>query len=136
MRHIAAIIERATDGTYSVYCEEEIFSGMGDTIEEAKSDMLQQMDAYKETAKAEGFKYPGYLDDGDFTIEYSVDALSLMNYYLSKGWVTLSTLESITGISQKQLWAYTHGTKPRKAQAERIRSGLRDMARDLDTIFA
>lgn len=136
MRHIAAIIERATDGTYSVYCEEEIFSGMGDTIEEAKSDMLQQMDAYKETAKAEGFKYPEYLDDRDFTIDYSIDALSLMNYYLSKGWVTLSTLENITGISQKQLWAYTHGTKPRKAQAERIQSGLRNMARDLDTIFA
>ena len=43
MKQISAVIERASDGTYSVYCKNEIFSGMGDTIEEAKADMLQQM---------------------------------------------------------------------------------------------
>lgn len=36
MKHIPAVIERALDGTYSVYCKDEIFSGMGDTIEERK----------------------------------------------------------------------------------------------------
>ncbi len=135
MKRIAAIIERATDGTYSVYCKDEIFSGMGDTIAEAKADMLRQMEAYRETAKEEGFKYPEFLD-GDFTIDYSVDAPSLMNYYLDKGWFTLATLEKITGISQKQLWAYANGTKPRKAQEERILSGLMNISRDLDAIFA
>ena len=135
MKRIAAIIERATDGTYSVYCKDEIFSGMGDTIAEAKADMLRQMEAYRETAKEEGFKYPEFLD-GDFTIDYSVDAPSLMNYYLDKGWFSLATLEKITGISQKQLWAYANGTKPRKAQEERIRSGLMNISRDLDAIFA
>ena len=55
MKEIQAIIERAKDGTYSVYCKDEIFSGMGDTIEEAKADMLQQMDLYRATAKEEGF---------------------------------------------------------------------------------
>lgn len=39
MKQISAIIERASDGTYSVYCKNEIFSGMGDTIEEAKADI-------------------------------------------------------------------------------------------------
>lgn len=135
MKQIAAIIERALDGTYSVYCKNEIFSGMGDTIEAAKADMLQQMEIYKATAKEEGFKYPEFLD-GDFEITYTIDALSLMEYYLGKGWFSLATLEKITGISQKQLWAYAHGTKPRKAQEERIRSGLLSIAKDLDTIFA
>lgn len=73
MKQISAIIERASDGTYSVYCKNEIFSGMGDTIEEAKADMLQQMEIYKATAKEEGFKYPEFLD-GEFTITYTVDA--------------------------------------------------------------
>jgi predicted RNase H-like HicB family nuclease len=135
MKEIQAIIERAKDGTYSVYCKDEIFSGMGDTIEEAKADMLQQMDLYRATAKEEGFKYPEFLDDG-FKISYTVDALSLMDYYLGKGWFSLATLEKVTGISQKQLWAYVHGTKPRKTQEERIRAGLQNISKDLDAIFA
>lgn len=135
MKQITAIIERALDGTYSAYCKNEIFSGMGDTIEAAKADMLQQMEVYKATAKEEGFKYPEFLDGG-FEITYTIDVLSLMEYYLSKGWFSLATLEKITGISQKQLWAYANGTKPRKAQEERIRNGLLNIAKDLDTIFA
>ena len=54
MKHIPAVIERALDGTYSVYCKDEIFSGMGDTIEDAKADMLKQMDFYVAAAKEEG----------------------------------------------------------------------------------
>ena len=135
MKQISAVIERASDGTYSVYCKNEIFSGMGDTIEEAKADMLQQMETYQETAKQEGFKYPEFLDE-EFEITYTIDALSLMNYYLSKGWFSLATLEKVTGISQKQLWAYAHGTKPRKAQEKRIRSGLYNISKDLNAFFA
>lgn len=135
MKQISAIIERALDGTYSVYCKNEIFSGMGDTIEAAKNDMLEQIEFYKTTAKEEGFKYPDYLD-GEFSVVYTVDAASLMEYYLGKGWFSLATLEKITGISQKQLWSYAHGTKPRKAQEDRIRNGLMDISKDLDTIFA
>ena len=135
MKQISAVIERASDGTYSVYCKNEIFSGMGDTLEEAKADMLQQMETYLDTAKQEGFKYPEFLD-GEFEISYTIDALSLMNYYLSKGWFSFATLEKVTGISQKQLWAYEHGTKPRKAQEERIRSGLYNISKDLDAFFA
>lgn len=135
MKQISAIIERALDGTYSVYCKNEIFSGMGDTIDAAKNDMLEQMEFYKTTAKEEGFKYPDFLD-GEFSVVYTVDAVSLMEYYLGKGWFSLATLEKITGISQKQLWAYAHGTKPRKAQEDRIRNGLMDLSKDLDTIFA
>lgn len=71
MKHIPAVIERALDGTYSVYCKNEIFSGMGDTIEEAKADMLKQMDLYVATAKEEGLRYPGFLDD-EFTVEYEL----------------------------------------------------------------
>ena len=62
MKEIEAIIERASDGTYSIYCKDEIFSGMGATIDEAKADMNRQMTVYKETAISEGFKYPDYLD--------------------------------------------------------------------------
>ncbi len=135
MKKIAAVIERAEDGTFSVYCTDEIFSGMGDTTEEAKANMATQMATYKETAIAEGFKYPESLV-GEYAIEYTIDALSLMNYYVKAGIFTLATLERITGINQKQLWAYTTGTKPRKARADKIRAGFYRLSKDLDAVFA
>lgn len=135
MKQIEAIIERASDGTYSVYCKDEIFSGMGDTIDAAKADMEQQMAFYKETAIQEGFKYPEFLD-GEYTVSYTVDMPSLMAYYVAAGIFTLASLQKVTGINQKQLWAYLNGTKPRKAQQDRIAAGLRSLNQDLSTIFA
>jgi predicted RNase H-like HicB family nuclease len=135
MKQIEAIIERASDGTFTVYCKDEIFSGAGDTIDAAKADMEQQMAFYKETAQEEGFKYPDWMD-GEYSVNYTVDMTSLMAYYVGNGIFTLAGLEKVTGISQKQLWAYLNGTRPRKAQQDRIASGLRSLNKDLSTIFA
>ena len=74
--------------------------------------------------------------DGEYEIEYVIDALSLMNYYVKAGIFTLAALEKITGINQKQLWAYTNGTRPRKAQSEKIISGFFRLSKDLDSVFA
>ena len=41
---IEAIIERAEDGTYCVYCKNDIFSGAGVSIDDAKADMKEQME--------------------------------------------------------------------------------------------
>ena len=53
MTTIEAVLELAADGGFSVYCKDELFSGAGETVEEAKSDMLAQMKFYKEAAQAE-----------------------------------------------------------------------------------
>lgn len=42
MKLVPAVSDRAKDGTYSVYCENECFSGMGNTLEAAKADMKEQ----------------------------------------------------------------------------------------------
>ena len=102
MTIIEAIIERAADGTYSIFCTNAMFSGMGDTVEEAKASLKEQMAFFKETAKAGGYHYPAFLD-GEFTAQYKVDVISLMRYYVEKGILTLSCMEKITGINQKQL---------------------------------
>ena len=134
MTTIEAIVERAKDGTYSVYCKNEIFSGAGDTLEEAKNSLLRQMDFYRETARQEGFKYPAFLD-GDYTVSYQVDVLSLFKYYVGEGIFSLAGLEKMTGINQKQLWSYLNGTKPRKAQVIRMEKGFQAIWKDLDMIF-
>lgn len=135
MTTIEAIIERASDGTYSVYCKNEIFSGTGESIEQAKEVMKRQMVFYKETALSEGFKYPSFLDD-DYVIIYQVDMPSLLKYYVENGIFSLAGVSKMTGINQKQLWAYLNGTKPRKQQADRMENGFRKLMKDLDAIFA
>ena len=135
MKTIKAIIERAEDGTYSVYCQNEIFSGAGASIEEAKKDMEAQMRFYKESALKEGFKYPPFLDD-EYEMVYSLDSLSLLKYYVGSGILSLAGMEKISGINQKQLWSYMHGRKPRNAQADKINSGLRSLREDLNGVYA
>ena len=132
MKKIEEIIERASDGTYSVYCMNEMFSGMGSSAEDAKKDMLSQMDFFKKTAIDEGFSYPKFLDE-DFEIVYKFDVESLLEYY--SGILSLSGMEKITGIHQKQLWNYLHKkSKPRKAQIEKITVGLHNLGSELMSI--
>jgi predicted RNase H-like HicB family nuclease len=133
MKKMEAIIERAKDGTFSVYCISEMFTGMGDTAEAAKLDMRRQMDFFKKTALEDGFSYPDFLDD-EFEIVYKFDTESLLEYY--SGILSLSGLEKITGIHQKQLWNYLHGkSKPRKAQVEKIEKGLHSLGSELIAIL-
>jgi predicted RNase H-like HicB family nuclease len=132
MKTIEATIERAQDGTFSVYFNSEMFSGMGKTAEEAKQDILKQMDFFKKTAIEDGFSYPEFLDE-DFEIVYKFDTESLLQYY--SGILSLSGLEKITGIHQKQLWNYLHRkSKPRKAQVEKIEKGLHALGSELISI--
>jgi len=132
MKTIEAIIERANDGTFSVYCINEMFTGMGNTAEAAKMDMRQQIDFFKKTAIEDDYTYPGFLDE-DFEIVYKFDTESLLEYY--SGILSLSGLEKITGIHQKQLWSYLHRkSKPRKAQIEKIEKGLHALGSELIAI--
>jgi hypothetical protein len=132
MKTIEAIIERAKDGTFSVYCMNEMFTGMGNTAEAAKMDMRQQMDFFKKTAIEDNFPYPDFLNE-DFEIVYKFDTESLLEYY--SGILTLSGLEKITGIHQKQLWNYLHRkSKPRKTQVEKIEKGLHTLGSELISI--
>lgn len=72
MKKIKAIIDRAADGTYTVYCEDTpTFFGMGDTIDQAKAEMLEGIRITKEEFGRESAAiYPEWLDGG-YEIEYT-----------------------------------------------------------------
>jgi predicted RNase H-like HicB family nuclease len=132
MKKIESIIEKGKDGTYTIFCENEMFSGVGNTAEDAKKDMLKQMKFFKSTAIEDGFSYPKFLDD-EFEIVYKFDAASLLEYY--SGILSLSGMEKITGIHQKQLWSYLHGkSKPRKPQVVKIENGLHQLGQEFLSI--
>jgi predicted RNase H-like HicB family nuclease len=132
MKKIEAIIERASDGTYSAYCIHEMFSGMGDTAEKAKTDMMGLMKFCKETALENNQPYPDFLNE-EFEVVYKFDTRSLLEYYA--GVITPAALERLSGIHQKQLWGYLHGhSKPRKKQVEKIEKALHALGSELMSI--
>ena len=129
---IDSTISRAKDGFYSIHCNNEMFSGGGNTPEEAKNDMLEQMRFYKVTCIEDGHTYPSFLDES-IEIIYKFDVESLLEYY--SGILTLTGLEKITGINKKQLWSYLHGrSKPRKTQVDRIEKSLHQLGNEFLSI--
>ena len=129
MKRIQATLARTKDGFYNAFCVEEMFNGGGDTEEEAKKDMLEQMEFFKQASKEDGDPYPAFLDE-EFEIVYTRDIQSYLEYY--SGIITLSGLEKLTGINQKQLWRYVNGkTKPRPEQVKKIVEGLHKLGQDL-----
>lgn len=115
-------------GAYSANCD-GIF-GAGDTIEECKADVLEAIRLIKEELPQERWATPLR---GEYTIEWHYDIQSLLFHYGTI--ISLSGLEKITGIHQKQLWAYMHGrSKPRRQQIERIENGIKSFGRELESL--
>lgn len=131
MEKIKVMIDRTTDGTYNVYCTEHPeFFGMGDSIEEAKAEMIESIRITKEEiGKERALSYPSWLD-GEYELEYKFDVQGLLEYYA--GVITPTALGNLAGINPKQMWNYMHGqSKPRRAQIEKIESALHRLGHEL-----
>lgn len=64
MKTISVVVGKAEDGTYNAYCSDfpTIF-GMGDTIEDAKADLMESIRILKEEiGKDNALLYPDWLD--------------------------------------------------------------------------
>ena len=101
--------------------------GAGDTIEECKKDIETAIELIKKNLPEE--EWPSIIK-GDYEIVWHYDVQSLLLYYGSI--MSLSGIEQISGIHQKQLWAYMHGrSKPRAAQKQRLESSLHRFGAEL-----
>ena len=134
MEKIKVIIDRATDGTYDVYCENHpMLFGAGRTIEEAKEEMLETMRITKEEiGREQAACYPDWLDT-EHEFKYKFDVQGLLEYYA--GIITPTALGKLAGINPKQMWNYMHGlSKPRRAQIEKIEAALHKLGDELINI--
>ena len=129
MSVIKIIIEK-TSNFYSAYAENvEGIYGAGATVQKTKESVLKSLELY---VKYNRKKLPKILQ-GDYSVKYRFDAQSLLNYY--KGIFTNASLEKITGINQKQIQHYASGLKkPRELQKRKIQTGLRNLAKELQSI--
>ncbi len=129
---IKVLVEWASDGTISAMMENELFAGMGSTVDEAIKDMKEGIALFIVTAKEKGFPYKDYLD-GDFDIELEYNAVSMLKY--AREYIKDTKLAELTGIQVQQLARYANEkTKPRPAQRRRIVEALRKFAAPLYAI--
>ena len=112
-------------GAYSENCE-GIYAA-GDTIEACKKDAEKAIELIKKSLPEDRWPEP---IKGDYRLVWHYDTQSLLLNYGAL--LSLSGLERLTGIHQKQLWAYMHGrSKPRQQQKERIAQALHRFAGEL-----
>ena len=132
MEKIKVIAGWASDGTVSVMMKDDMFSGMGDTVQDAINDMRQGVAFFIETAKEKGFPYKAYLD-GDFEVELEYDAVSALKY--ARQYIKDTKLAELTGIPAAQIGRYANDkSRPRPAQCNKIMKALQKFATPLYAI--
>lgn len=120
-------IEASSDhfGAYSENCDG--IYGAGNSVAEAKFDIMESIRLIKETIPFEEWPDP---IKGEYEIVWHFDTQSLLKYY--QGIFTNAALERITGINQKQLWNYANGvSKPREKARKRIETALHSLGKEL-----
>ena len=91
---VTAIMEKAKDGYYSCYVEEDLpgfgLSGFGETAEAAKEDMMKAYQEIKEMQQEEGKEMP----ELEFTYKY--DMQSFFDYF---SFLNVTKVAELAGIN-------------------------------------
>ncbi len=130
-RKVNAIIERAGDGTYSIYMDADdmdyLVTGTGNTVEEAMQSFMGGYDDMKKCFDAEGKDF----EEADFCFKY--DMASFLAYYSKI--MSLAGLSRLTGINQQQLSHYVTGRRrPSQKTVEKMQESIQHFAKDLSTV--
>jgi len=129
MKQIHVILELGKDG-YGVYFKEvENVFGFGETVDDAKKDAKDALTFYVECLNRTHYPIPEILQ-GEYELIFEFDIEALLKYI--DGTITKTALSKVSGINATQLSHYSSGLKkPRKAQREKIITGLHKLGRDL-----
>lgn len=126
---VTAIMEKAKDGCYSCYVEEDLpdfgLSGFGNTAEAAKEDMLKTYQEIKEILTEEGKEVP------ELEITYKYDMQSFFNYF---SFLNVTKVAELAGINPSLMRQYTSGvTKAGQKQYDKIRIAVEKISKELSS---
>ena len=128
---VSAVIERNVDGKYCVYIDNDSLefgvNGYGNTVEEAKNDIVLAYEEIKKVFTEEGKSTP------DIVFEFKFDVASFLEHYSKI--LSLAGLERLTGINQGQLSHYVTGRrKPSHKTVEKISRSLHEFASEISQV--
>nr|DAR57902.1 MAG TPA: antitoxin [Caudoviricetes sp.] len=130
---IKAFIERASDGSYSVYIDLDDdtlnydINGEGDTVAEALEDFRITYRDMKALHEQQGKPFV----EAEF--EFLYDLPSFLQYYSKL--FTYAGLERLTGVNQTQLSQYVQGyRKPSKQTTLKIQNKIHHLSQELQSV--
>ena len=131
MKQVKAIIERAGDGTYSVYMDADelpdLITGTGKTANEALNCFKGGYEDMKRFYAEEGKEFE------EVEFDYQYDMASFLSYYSKI--LSLAGLSRLTGVNQGQLSHYLTGRRsPSRRTKEKMQRSIRAFAEDLEQV--
>lgn len=131
MRKVNAVIEKASDGNYSIYMNADdmpyLVTGTGKTVKEAKKVFEDGYEDIKKYYEENGEPF----EEVEFCYQYDIPSFLQEYAYL----ITLSGLERVTGVNQKQLGHYISGFRhPSAKTAKKIEEGIRKLGQEFSSV--
>ena len=131
MRKVNAIIERAGDGTFSIYSDADdldyLITGTGNTVEEAKQCFEGGYEDMRRYYAKSGKTFT------EVEMVYKYDRASFLSYYSKV--LSLAGLSRLTGINQQQLSHYVTGRRnPSHKTIAKVENAIHLFAKDLASV--
>lgn len=130
MRKVNAVIERASDGTFSIYSDADdlgyLVTGTGQSVEEAKHYFEGGYEDIKKSYARHGEPFT------EVEMVYVYDVASFLEYYSKV--LSLAGLSRLTGINPQQLSHYVTGRRnPSAKTVKKISDAIHAFGKDLST---
>lgn len=127
---IVAIIEKGSDGFFSIRSEQKIgryfFGGYGDSVKEAKEDFLLSVQESISGAAADGTKIPLKVD-----ITFKYDIPSFFNYF---DYLNVSKFAEYAGINESRMRAYKSGLAfPGEKTTRKIMKAIETIGKEISS---
>jgi hypothetical protein len=127
---ITAIVERSSDGLYSVYSEDHFgnsyLGGYGDSVEQAKADFLESIKEAIAEQRKENHNAP---EMKDINVEYRFDLPSFFNYF---DFINVTKFAEYVGINESKMRAYKSGVSyPGEKTTNKIFKAVKEIGQEL-----
>lgn len=129
---IVAIVEKGSDGFYSIRSEQKIgryfFGGYGDSVKEAKEDFISSVKESLEGAASDGVATP---DQVDVTFKYDIPSFFNCFDYLN-----VSKFAEFAGINESRMRAYKSGLAyPGEKTTRKIMKAIESIGKDISSVI-
>lgn len=135
MKKTVAIIEKASDGGYGIYCPEmsdEMLFGHGLSEQEAKDSLHECLESIVEHYEENNIPVPAILNNGKLAFEYKYD---FSGFFKAYPFFNVSELATELGINSSLMRKYKNGLALASAeQRNKIESGIHAISKKLSTV--